>query len=87
MIIIFRSVSTTAGNCRRPRKNSKNLRLSVLAVFGPQSAIQEIEAGNWVAKGQYLRRAQDILEEFNAVLGREGGAAKSPRTSAGCIST
>jgi flagellar biosynthetic protein FliS len=36
-------------------------------------AIQEIEAGNWVAKGQYLRRAQDILEEFNAVLGREGG--------------
>jgi flagellar protein FliS len=36
-------------------------------------AIQEIEAGNWVAKGQYLSRAQDIIHELNAVLDMEGG--------------
>jgi len=36
-------------------------------------AIQEIEAGNWVAKAQYLSRAQDILSELNAVLDMEGG--------------
>jgi flagellar protein FliS len=36
-------------------------------------AIQEIEAGNWAAKGQYLSRAQDILSELNAVLDMEGG--------------
>ena len=26
-------------------------------------AIQEIEAGNWAAKGEYLNRAQDIISE------------------------
>ena len=36
-------------------------------------AIQEIEAGNRVAKGQYLRRAHNILEEFNVVLDMKGG--------------
>ncbi|MCU0915840.1 MAG: flagellar export chaperone FliS [Planctomycetes bacterium] len=36
-------------------------------------AIQEIEAGNWAAKGQHLMRAQDILHELNAVLDMEGG--------------
>jgi flagellar protein FliS len=36
-------------------------------------AIQEIEAGNWAAKGQYLDRAQDILNELNSVLDMEGG--------------
>jgi flagellar protein FliS len=36
-------------------------------------AIQEIEAGNWAAKAQYLSRAQDIISELNAVLDMEGG--------------
>ena len=36
-------------------------------------AIQEIEAGNWAAKGQYLIRAQDIIAELNAVLDTEAG--------------
>ncbi len=36
-------------------------------------AIQEIEAGNWAAKGQYLNRAQDIIAELNAVLDMEAG--------------
>ena len=36
-------------------------------------AIQEIEAGNWAAKGQSLNRAQDILGELNAVLDMEAG--------------
>ncbi len=36
-------------------------------------AIQEIEAGNWEAKGQYLNRAQDIISELNAVLDTEAG--------------
>lgn len=36
-------------------------------------ALQEIEAGNWAAKGQYLSRAQDIIEELNAVLDTEAG--------------
>ncbi len=36
-------------------------------------AIQEIEAGNWAAKGQYLTRAQDIIAELNAVLDTEAG--------------
>jgi len=36
-------------------------------------AIREIEAGNWAAKGQYLSRAQDIVNELNAVLDMEGG--------------
>ena len=36
-------------------------------------AIQEIEAGNWAAKGQYLSRAQDIINELNGVLDMEAG--------------
>jgi flagellar protein FliS len=36
-------------------------------------AIQEIEAGNWAAKAQYLSRAQDIIIELTAVLDMEGG--------------
>jgi flagellar protein FliS len=36
-------------------------------------ALQEIEAGNWAAKGQYLIRAQDIIAELNAVLDTEAG--------------
>jgi len=36
-------------------------------------AIQEAEAGNWVAKGQYIGRAQDIISELNGVLDMEGG--------------
>jgi len=36
-------------------------------------AIQEIEAGNWAAKGQYLTRAQDIIAELNAILDMEAG--------------
>ncbi len=36
-------------------------------------AIQEIEAGNWAAKVQYIERAQDILLELNAVLDMEAG--------------
>jgi flagellar protein FliS len=36
-------------------------------------AIQEIEAGNWAAKGQYLGRAQDIIMELNTVLDMEAG--------------
>jgi flagellar protein FliS len=36
-------------------------------------AIQELEEGNWAAKGQYLNRAQDIINELNAVLDMEAG--------------
>jgi flagellar protein FliS len=36
-------------------------------------AIQEIEAGNWAAKGLYLSRAQDIIQELNGVLDMERG--------------
>jgi flagellar protein FliS len=36
-------------------------------------ALQELEAGNWAAKGQYLSRAQDIIGELNAVLDTEAG--------------
>ncbi len=36
-------------------------------------AIQEIEAANWVAKGQYINRAQDIIDELNVVLDLEAG--------------
>jgi flagellar protein FliS len=36
-------------------------------------AIQELEAGDPAAKGQYLNRAQDIFNELNAVLDLEGG--------------
>jgi flagellar protein FliS len=36
-------------------------------------AIKELEAGNYEAKGQYLNRAQDIINELNAVLDTDAG--------------
>jgi flagellar protein FliS len=36
-------------------------------------AIKELEAGNFEAKGQYINRAQDIINELNAVLDTDSG--------------
>ncbi len=36
-------------------------------------AIRELEAGNFAAKGQYINRAQDIINELSAVLDMEAG--------------
>lgn len=36
-------------------------------------AVKEIESGNFEAKGQYINRAQDIINELNAVLDVEAG--------------
>ena len=36
-------------------------------------ALKEMEAGNYTAKGQYINRAQDIINELNAVLDMESG--------------
>jgi flagellar protein FliS len=36
-------------------------------------AIKELEAGNYAAKGQYISRAQDIINELNAVLNMDAG--------------
>jgi len=36
-------------------------------------AIQELEAGNFEAKGRYISRAQDIVNELNAVLDTDSG--------------
>jgi flagellar protein FliS len=36
-------------------------------------AIKELEAKNYEAKGRYISRAQDIINELNAVLDMEGG--------------
>jgi flagellar protein FliS len=36
-------------------------------------AIQEIEAQNFEAKGRYIGRAQDIIDELNTVLDMEAG--------------
>ena len=36
-------------------------------------AIKELEAGNFEAKGQYISRAQDIINELNAVLDTDAG--------------
>ena len=36
-------------------------------------AIKELEANNYEAKGQYINRAQDIINELNAVLDTEAG--------------
>jgi len=36
-------------------------------------AIQELEAKNYAAKGQYINRAQDIINELSAVLDLEAG--------------
>ena len=36
-------------------------------------AIKELEAGNYEAKGRYINRACDIINELNAVLNMEAG--------------
>jgi flagellar protein FliS len=36
-------------------------------------AVRELEAQNYAAKGQYINRAQDIIDELNAVLDMEAG--------------
>jgi len=36
-------------------------------------AIQELQAENYAAKGQYINRAQDVINELNAVLDMEAG--------------
>jgi len=36
-------------------------------------AIRELEAGNYAAKGQYISRAQDVINELNAVLDMDEG--------------
>ena len=36
-------------------------------------AVSELQAGNNEAKGQYLMKAQDIINELNAVLDMEAG--------------
>ncbi len=36
-------------------------------------AIQELEANNYEAKGRYVNRAQDIINELNAVLDMDAG--------------
>ncbi len=36
-------------------------------------AIRELEAGDFAAKGQYIDRAQDVINELNAVLDMESG--------------
>ncbi len=36
-------------------------------------AIRELQAENYAAKGQYIGRAQDIINELNAVLDMDGG--------------
>lgn len=36
-------------------------------------AVREMEAGNYAAKGQYINRAHDIINELNGVLNVEAG--------------
>ncbi|UCC22445.1 MAG: flagellar export chaperone FliS [Planctomycetota bacterium] len=36
-------------------------------------AIRELEAGNYEAKGRYIGKAQDIINELNAVLDVDSG--------------
>lgn len=36
-------------------------------------AIKELETDNYEAKGRYIGRAQDIINELNAVLDMDGG--------------
>lgn len=36
-------------------------------------AIQELEAGNYQAKGQYINKAQNIINELKAVLDMDAG--------------
>jgi flagellar protein FliS len=36
-------------------------------------AIKELEAGNYAEKGRYISKAQDIINELNAVLDMDAG--------------
>lgn len=36
-------------------------------------AVKELQAGNYQAKGQYISRAQDIINELNAILDMDAG--------------
>ena len=36
-------------------------------------AIKELDEGNFEAKGKYINKARDIINELNAVLDMEGG--------------
>jgi len=36
-------------------------------------AIQELEANNYEAKGRYINRARDIINELNAILDTDAG--------------
>ena len=36
-------------------------------------AVKELEAGNYEAKGRYITKAQDIINELNAVLDIDAG--------------
>ena len=36
-------------------------------------AVRELEKGNYEAKGQYINKAQDIINELNAVLDTDAG--------------
>ena len=36
-------------------------------------AIRDLETGNYEAKGRYINRAQDIINELNAVLDTDAG--------------
>jgi flagellar protein FliS len=40
-------------------------------------AIRELQAEDYAAKGQYINRAQDIINELNAVLDMEAGGEVS----------
>ncbi len=37
-------------------------------------AIKELEAENYAAKGRYINRAQDVINELNAVLDTDAGS-------------
>ncbi|MHC4912544.1 MAG: flagellar export chaperone FliS [Planctomycetota bacterium] len=36
-------------------------------------AIKELEAGNYEAKGRYIGKAQDVINELNAILDTDAG--------------
>jgi flagellar protein FliS len=38
-------------------------------------AVKEMEANNYEAKGRYINKAQDIINELNAVLDMDAGGA------------
>ena len=43
------------------------------AIKSMKLAINELEAGNYETKGQYITKAQDIINELNAVLDMDTG--------------